>query len=189
MVVHWFRYKDDPHWQVSAVINTVGAITTGVVFSVIAIAKFSEGAWIVVVLVPIMVAYFLWVKRRYDTVRAELALPADELADLNWQSYNRLHNHVVVLVKEHRPPSRPRAPVRQDAAGRLGRGDLRRRERRGGRGVPQARGTKAEHGHPAHRHRVAVPRGHLAARRLRARHPAARRRTTSSRSSCPSTRR
>jgi hypothetical protein len=50
--------------------------------------------------VPVMVAYFSWVKRRYDMVRAELALPDDELADLNWQAYNRLHNHVIVLVKD-----------------------------------------------------------------------------------------
>jgi hypothetical protein len=53
-----------------------------------------------VVIVPVMVAYFSWVKRRYDMVRAELALPDDELADLNWQAYNRLHNHVIVLVKD-----------------------------------------------------------------------------------------
>jgi len=100
MVLHWFRFKDDPRWRVSAVINTAGAITTGVVFAVIAVTKFTAGGWIVVVIVPIMVAYFSWVKRRYDMVRAELALPEDELADLNWQAYNRLHNHVIILVKD-----------------------------------------------------------------------------------------
>jgi amino acid transporter len=100
MVLHWFRFKDDPTWKRSAIINTIGAITTGIVFSVIAITKFTAGGWIVVVIVPIMVSYFAWVKRRYDMVRAELALPDDELADLNWQAYNRLHNHVIVLVKD-----------------------------------------------------------------------------------------
>jgi hypothetical protein len=100
MVLHWFRVKDDPNWRRAAVINMVGAITTGVVFAVIAVTKFTAGGWIVVVIVPIMVAYFAWVKRRYDMVRAELALPDDELADLNWQAYNRLHNHVIVLVKD-----------------------------------------------------------------------------------------
>lgn len=99
MVVHWFRYKDDPRWRISAAVNVAGAITTGIVFAVVTVAKLTEGAWIVIVLVPIMIAYFVWVRRRYDAVRAELALPADELVDLNWQSYNRLHNHVVVLVK------------------------------------------------------------------------------------------
>jgi hypothetical protein len=32
-------------------------------------------------------------------VKTELALPEDELVNLNWQAYNRLHNHVIVLVK------------------------------------------------------------------------------------------
>lgn len=100
MVIHWFRYKEtDPRWRRAAVINTVGAIVTGVVFTVIAISKFRDGGWVVVVLVPIMISYFAWVKRRYDFVAAELALPESELVDLNWQSYNRMHNHVVVLVK------------------------------------------------------------------------------------------
>ena len=100
MVLHWRRFRDEPRWKLSATINAVGATATAVVFSVIAITKFTSGGWIVVVIVPIMVAYFAWVKRRYDMVRAELALPDDELADLNWQAYNRLHNHVIVLVKD-----------------------------------------------------------------------------------------
>ncbi len=99
MVRHWFRFKDDPGWRVAAAVNSVGAVATGLVFLIIAIAKFSEGAWIVLVLVPIMITYFSWVKGRYESVHRELALPADELVDLNWQSYNRLHNHVIVLVK------------------------------------------------------------------------------------------
>jgi len=99
MVVHWFRNKDDAHWRRSAVINGVGSAVTGVVFAVIALSKFQDGGWVVVVLVPVMIAYFSWVKRRYDMVREQLAMPENELVDLNWQSYNRMHNHVVVLVK------------------------------------------------------------------------------------------
>ena len=100
MVRHWFKNHTDPRWKISAVVNTVGAITTGVVFCVITIAKVTEGAWIVIVLVPIMVMYFLWVRRRYEMVRKELAISSEELGDLNWQAYNKLHNRVVVLVKE-----------------------------------------------------------------------------------------
>jgi hypothetical protein len=100
MVLHWLNNKDDPRWRVSVVINAVGCVSTGVVLSVIAIAKFTEGAWIVVLLVPIMVAYFTWVKRHYAMVEAELALPESELVDLNWQAYNRMHNHVILLVKD-----------------------------------------------------------------------------------------
>jgi amino acid transporter len=99
MVRHWLGNREDPRWRISAVINAVGAVMTAVVLSVIAVAKFTEGAWLVVVLIPIMVTYFMWVKRRYQMVRAELALPDNELIDLNWQAYNRMHNHVVILVK------------------------------------------------------------------------------------------
>jgi hypothetical protein len=99
MVRHWFKNQDDPGWKTAAVVNAVGSVTTGVVFLIIAIAKIGQGAWIVIVLVPIMVAYFLWVKRRYNLVSEELALPDSELVDMNWQAYNRLHNHVVILVK------------------------------------------------------------------------------------------
>lgn len=100
MVKHWLDNRDDPGWRWAVVINAIGCVSTAVVLSVIAVAKFTEGAWIVVVLVPIMVSYFMWVRRRYDMVRAELALPEDELVDLNWQAYNRLHNHVILLVKD-----------------------------------------------------------------------------------------
>jgi len=99
MVVHWFKNQDDPGWKTAAVVNAVGSVTTGIVFCIIAVAKVGQGAWIVMVLVPIMVTYFVWVKRRYDMVRDELALPDSELVDMNWQAYNRLHNHVVILVK------------------------------------------------------------------------------------------
>ena len=99
MVVHRLRIREEGPWQRSMVINAAGAITTGLVTAVIAIAKFTPGAWIVLILIPLIVAYFLWVKRRYDRVRRELALP-EEFADLDWQSYNRMHNHVIVLVKD-----------------------------------------------------------------------------------------
>lgn len=99
MVVHHLRLREE-NWQRSLVINAAGALTTGLVTAVIAIAKFTHGAWIVLVLIPAIVVYFLWVRRQYDWVRKELAIRPDEFADLDWQSYNRMHNHVIVLVKD-----------------------------------------------------------------------------------------
>jgi amino acid transporter len=100
LVRHWLKNKQDPQWRMSLVLNAVGATATAIVLVVITVAKFTEGAWIVIVLIPVMVSYFAWIKRRYDMVKAELALPEDELVDLNWQAYNRLHNHVILLVKD-----------------------------------------------------------------------------------------
>ena len=45
-----------------------------------------------------MVLYFLWVKRRYEWIGRKLELPADDRRGRQWQSANRMHNHVVVLV-------------------------------------------------------------------------------------------
>ncbi|MBI5231441.1 MAG: APC family permease [Coriobacteriales bacterium] len=98
MVVHWWKLRE-PQWQWSIVVNAVGGVTTMIVLGVIAATKFSTGAWIVLIIIPILVAYFLWVARSYSRVRQELKLPEEELVDLNWQAYNRMHNHVVVLVK------------------------------------------------------------------------------------------
>lgn len=98
MIVHHRRIRE-PKWQRSLVINAVGAATTGMVTVVVAVAKFHDGAWIVLILIPVIVSYFLWVKRQYARVKCELAIRPDDLTDLDRQSYNRMHNHVVVLVK------------------------------------------------------------------------------------------
>jgi hypothetical protein len=97
MVVHWWRCREEGwHWSIA--VNAAGAITTGVVTVVIAAAKFALGAWIVLVLIPLLVAYFMWVERQYKSVADRLRMSRDARVKLNWQSAKRLHNHVVVLV-------------------------------------------------------------------------------------------
>ena len=65
---------------------------------VIASAKFTSGAWIVLVVIPLLVINFLWISRQYQSVADRLRLPREAILKLNWQSAKRLHNHVVVLV-------------------------------------------------------------------------------------------
>src|SRR6266568_1416716 len=61
MVVHWWRLRTaERRWLRSLLINGVGAIATGVVALVVASMKFLDGAWIVVVLIPMMVLLFTW---------------------------------------------------------------------------------------------------------------------------------
>jgi len=98
MVVHWLKNREE-NWHWSIAVNGVGALTTGVVFFVIAAAKFSQGAWIVLLLAPILVAYFKWIKRHYDEAEGRLALTKeerDETAD--WLPDTHLRNKVVLLV-------------------------------------------------------------------------------------------
>lgn len=73
MVVHWVRQRS-PHWPVKALINGLGALTTLSALLVIAVSKFLEGAWIVVVLLPLILAVFQAIHRHYAEVASELSL-------------------------------------------------------------------------------------------------------------------
>jgi amino acid transporter len=73
MVRHWLRLRSRG-WQLKALINGLGAVTTLITFSVVAISKFTEGAWIVAVLIPLMVIGFRTIRAHYQEVGRELTL-------------------------------------------------------------------------------------------------------------------
>ena len=189
MVVHWFKYKDDPSWKRSAVVNAVGAITTGIVFTRHRGRQVHRGR----------------LDRRGARPDHGRVLHVGEAALRHGPcragaSRRRARRPQLAVVQpsaqprdrageEHRPPPRARAAVRQDAA-------RRHRSRRSSstsaarrRPAFRKQWDEAEHGHQAHRHRVAVPRGHLAGRSTTCATSRGRPRTTSSPSSCRSTRR
>jgi hypothetical protein len=74
MVVHWIRVGGR-HSHGSLLINAVGAAATGTALVVILAAKFTEGAWISMVLIPAMLYTFFRVKRHYRHIAAEIAAP------------------------------------------------------------------------------------------------------------------
>ena len=67
MVMHWFRVKG-PKWRRAAVVNGIGAFTTGVVLIIVTITKFQKGAKVVIAAMPIIVLFFLLVHRHYERV-------------------------------------------------------------------------------------------------------------------------
>ena len=73
MVLRHIR-KKEPGWKKSMAINLVGAITTGVVLLVVAVTKFTGGAWMVIVVLPFCVIAFLKINRHYLGVGKELSL-------------------------------------------------------------------------------------------------------------------
>jgi amino acid transporter len=73
MVRHWWRERA-AGWRHRLAINGVGATTTGVVTLVIAATKFSHGAWIVVLVIPILVTAFIMMSRHYEEVAGDLSL-------------------------------------------------------------------------------------------------------------------
>lgn len=90
MVRHWLKDRSR-HWGLKAVINGTGAITTFVVMVVITTTKFTHGAWVVVLVLPIMVFGFYNIHRHYIRVKSILA---GSRADFISPRKNR----VVVLV-------------------------------------------------------------------------------------------
>jgi amino acid transporter len=78
-MVRHHRRRREPGWQWRAVVNAVGAVATGIVTVIIAVTKFTSGAWLPVVVVPVVVGLFLMVRRFYDHLATALAV-SPELA-------------------------------------------------------------------------------------------------------------
>src|SRR4029079_1617116 len=64
MVRYWRRTRD-PGWRRSAAVNALGALTTGLVTLVVIETKFLEGAWAVIVAIPLLVFAFTRIRRHY----------------------------------------------------------------------------------------------------------------------------
>ncbi len=73
MVVHWRRTRK-AGWRMRATINGVGAVATGLATVVFAVAKFTSGAWVVLVAVPVLLWLFRAVERYYVGLADALAL-------------------------------------------------------------------------------------------------------------------
>jgi amino acid transporter len=74
MVAHWIRIGG-AHKTRSIVVNGVGALATAVTLVVVLIAKFAEGAWVMTLLIPLLLATFGAVRRHYHAVAIEIANP------------------------------------------------------------------------------------------------------------------
>ena len=90
MVRHHLKLKE-PHWKPSLAINAIGSVTTFIIATIVVVSKFTQGAWIPAVLIPIMVVGFYSVGKHYAHVKQSLAVPA------GYKSPRRTH-YVVVLV-------------------------------------------------------------------------------------------
>ena len=64
----------DRHWQAKRALNAFGALMTATVTLVFAVAKFTEGAWVVLILLPALVIIFFRIRRHYDRVRGQVEI-------------------------------------------------------------------------------------------------------------------
>ena len=85
MVVHWLK-SDDRASRLSAVINGFGAVATGVTFLIVLVTKFTEGAWLVAIVIPLLYFLMYSIKHHYSEIASQLAtsgrLPFEAASDM-----------------------------------------------------------------------------------------------------------
>jgi amino acid transporter len=96
MVVHHWRLRE-PHWRPGLGVNALGAVATAVVLVVILVSKFTEGAWIPTLVIPVITVAFLGIHRHYDRVAEQIRTHPGDVDEV-------VHHTVVVLVAG---PTRP----------------------------------------------------------------------------------
>ena len=72
MVAHWRRVRGKGATH-SMIVNGLGAVATGITLVVVLVAKFTSGAWVSALLIGLIVATMMWVRRHYDRVAEETA--------------------------------------------------------------------------------------------------------------------
>ncbi|MER5928798.1 APC family permease [Streptomyces sp. NPDC002054] len=107
MVRHWKRELANPatpaaeriHIHRRRAINAVGAVMTAVVLVIVLITKFTHGAWLVVIAMPLLFLGMKGVRRHYDQVAREVAVAPGVRPE------RPVHHHVVVLVAAVHAPT------------------------------------------------------------------------------------
>src|SRR4051794_24199812 len=90
MVIHW-RTTRERGWKSSAAINGFGAVVTGIVLIIVTVTKTLEGAWIVLLLIPLILMVFKQTHRHYEHVAGELTLKG-------YEPSTRIHNTVLIPI-------------------------------------------------------------------------------------------
>jgi amino acid transporter len=103
MARHHLRNKE-PGWRRGLLINGTGALLSLVVDVIIAVTKFTHGAWAIVVVVPVMVALLVRLNRQYESEKMELERDAQAAAE-----EPILRRHVVLVLVESLDRSTARA--------------------------------------------------------------------------------
>lgn len=95
MVRHHLKERE-PRWRLNVVINSVGSVATLIVLLIVAVTKFTSGAWIPIVVIPIIVILLKAVKRHYTRLSEGLRVPPD------FKPRPQNHTAVVLVGTVHR---------------------------------------------------------------------------------------
>ena len=96
-MVRYWRRSSDPGRNRRALVNGIGAAATGLVTLVVIQTKFTQGAWMVTVAVPVLIVLFLLVNRHYRGVARRLRARSGAV-----RSVASATNRVVVYVETSR---------------------------------------------------------------------------------------
>jgi amino acid transporter len=96
MVMHHRRVREEG-WRRGMVVNGLGSTATCIVLLIFAVTKFSEGAWLPIVVVPLIIALFVGIKRHYDRIAAALSIPVERV-----RAESIDHTVVVLVGRVHR---------------------------------------------------------------------------------------
>jgi hypothetical protein len=73
MVRHWVKVRE-PGWRWRLTVNAIGGVLTAVVLGIVIFEKFADGAYLVVILVPLLVGMMLFIKGQYARSARELTV-------------------------------------------------------------------------------------------------------------------
>ena len=88
----------DKRWFIKMISNALGALCTALVVGVFAVTKFHDGAWIVLILTPILIGIFLWIHRHYKSMTSRLSL--EKYGEP--PPYNTRHRVIVAISNVHK---------------------------------------------------------------------------------------
>jgi amino acid transporter len=104
MVVHWLSerkkrgFVQTPVWTFKLFMNALGATLTFVVGIVLMVTKFTEGAWIVMVAIPVLIFGFLKIHKHYQEVAKSLTLDGLVPTAPRVERLERNHSPLIVLM-------------------------------------------------------------------------------------------
>ena len=89
--------KYDRRWAIKMLINGAGSLATFIVMITFAVTKFKDGAWVVIIVIPALVALFFGIHRHYTRLAGKLTLE-------NYATQPRIRRHrvVVLIASVHR---------------------------------------------------------------------------------------
>ena len=90
MVKHHLTHKE-PNWKVGMTINAIGAVTTGIIAVIVMVSKFTQGAWIPGLLIPLMVLGFRAIGKHYIHTRGAV------VAQPGYRAPRETHTAVVLV--------------------------------------------------------------------------------------------